>query len=60
VHLLSNGQVMLQGRTSILKDLLAESHETTNIEPPFSVLYGCNTRIGKNFYGNVKCVFNAF
>lgn len=41
-------------RKGILGNLLAQSDETTNIERPFSVLYGCNTRVGKNFFGNVK------
>lgn len=40
-------------RVKILKSLLGDVQETPDIETPFSVLYGCNTSLGRNFYGNV-------
>lgn len=42
----------LHKRNSVLQSLLGGVQGTATIEPPFSVLYGCNTFIGRNFYGN--------
>lgn len=39
-------------REEILTSLLGEVRGTLNIVTPFSVLYGCNTSIGKDFFGN--------
>jgi hypothetical protein len=44
---------VLLTRTNILKSLLGDMQGTPNIETPFSVLYGCNTSIGRSFFGNV-------
>lgn len=43
-----------RAREQILTSLLGEVRGTPTpiIEPPFSVLYGSNTSIGKTFYGN--------
>lgn len=40
-------------RVKILKSLLGDFQGTADIDTPFSVLYGCNTFLGRNFYGNV-------
>lgn len=40
-------------RLNILKSLLGDVQETADIDTPFHVLYGCNTFLGKKFYGNV-------
>lgn len=40
-------------RVKLLKSLLGNCQGTPNIETPFSVLYGCNTSVGRNFFGNV-------
>lgn len=40
-------------RVSILKSLLGDVQGILEIESPFAILYGCNTSIGRNFYGNV-------
>lgn len=40
-------------RVKILKSLLGVVQGIPDIETPFSVLYGCNTSVGRNFYGNV-------
>ncbi|KAG6360836.1 hypothetical protein INS49_011903 [Diaporthe citri] len=39
-------------RVGILQSLLGKLDGAASIEAPFSVLYGCNTIIGKSFYGN--------
>ena len=44
-------------RSELAKELFAEAGEGTYIEPPFHCDYGCNTRVGKNFYCNYDCVF---
>lgn len=44
---------VLLTRANLLKSLIGDIHGTPNIESPFSILYGCNTSIGRNFYGNV-------
>ncbi|KAJ4371529.1 hypothetical protein N0V83_004748 [Neocucurbitaria cava] len=38
---------------NLLKSLLGECVGSPTIERPFSVLYGCNTFIEDNFFGNV-------
>ncbi|OSS44101.1 hypothetical protein B5807_11235 [Epicoccum nigrum] len=38
---------------NLLNSLLGECVGSPTIESPFSVLYGCNTFIGDNFFGNV-------
>lgn len=40
-------------RAKILKNLLGDVQGTPDIDTPFSILYGCNTFLGRNFYGNV-------
>lgn len=40
-------------RAKILKSLLGDVQGTPDIDTPFSILYGCNTSVGRNFYGNV-------
>jgi hypothetical protein len=44
---------VLLTRVKILKSLLGGLQGTPNIETPLSVSYGCNTSIGRNFFGNV-------
>ena len=44
-------------RSEIAKELFGQSGEGVYIEPPFHCDYGCNTRVGKNFYCNYDCVF---
>ena len=44
-------------RAQMLGEMFAECGEGTYIEPPFHCDYGCNTRVGKNFYCNYDCVF---
>ena len=39
-------------RAEILESLLGDIRDTPTIETPFTVLYGCNTSIGSNFFGN--------
>lgn len=40
-------------RVKILKSLLGDVEGSPDIDTPFSILYGCNTFLGRNFYGNV-------
>lgn len=42
-----------RARVKILKCLLGDVQGIPDIDTPFSVLYGCNTSLGRNFYGNV-------
>ena len=44
-------------RSEIAKELFGQAGEGVYIEPPFHCDYGCNTRVGKNFYCNYDCVF---
>ncbi|KAM5349238.1 hypothetical protein ACJ41O_005745 [Fusarium nematophilum] len=48
---------LLQERLVLLKDLLGHvADDEICIEPPFSIDYGCNTKIGSNFYSNFGLV----
>lgn len=44
-------------RMELVQELFAAAGEGAYIEPPFYCDYGCNTRVGKNFYANYDCVF---
>ena len=44
-------------RKSLLRELFAEAGENAYAEPPLYCDYGCNTRVGKNFFCNYDCVF---
>lgn len=44
-------------RKELIQELFASAGEGSYIEPPFFCDYGCNTRVGKNFYCNYDCVF---
>ena len=46
-----------EARKALAKELFAFAGEGAYIEPPFYCDYGCNTRVGKNFYCNYDCVF---
>ena len=44
-------------RSEIATELFAQAGEGTYLEPPFHCDYGCNIRVGKNFYCSYDCVF---
>lgn len=43
-------------RDALLRDLLGQAGESITIDPTFHCDYGCNIRVGDNFYANVGCV----
>lgn len=43
-------------RTQLLKELFQESGKNLYIEPPFRCDYGCNIKVGENFYANYDCI----
>ena len=44
-------------RKELVQELFASAGEGSYIEPPFHCDYGCNTRVGKNFYCSYDCAF---
>lgn len=44
-------------RKRLAKELFGYAGDGAYIEPPFFCDYGCNTRVGRNFYCNYDCVF---
>ena len=42
----------IQYREEIIRKVFAEVGESCYIEPPFHANWGCNMRVGKNFYAN--------
>ncbi|KAJ4256220.1 hypothetical protein NW762_009298 [Fusarium torreyae] len=52
----SSFEELLQERRAILEELLGYIEEQVCIEPPFSVDYGCNIKVGKDFYSNFNLV----
>ena len=47
----------LDERMALFRELFAELGEGSFIEAPFNCDYGSNTRIGRNFYANMDCIF---
>ncbi len=47
----------LDRRMELFHELFAELGEGSFLEAPFNCDYGSNTRIGKNFYANMDCIF---
>lgn len=47
----------LDHRMELFHELFAELGEGAFIEAPFNCDYGSNTRIGRNFYANMDCIF---
>ena len=47
----------LDERMKLFHELFAELGEGSFIEAPFNCDYGSNTRIGRNFYANMDCIF---
>ena len=47
----------LDERMALFHELFAELGEGSFIEAPFNCDYGSNTRIGRNFYANMDCIF---
>ncbi|PAU68873.1 galactoside O-acetyltransferase [Bifidobacterium italicum] len=43
-------------RDRLFHELLGALGEGSHIEPPFRCDYGCNTRIGRDFYANADCI----
>jgi len=48
---------LFEERNKILIELLGQTGENIYIEPPFRCDYGCNIKIGNNFYANYDCIF---
>lgn len=46
-----------QEKKRLVQELFACAGEGAYIEPPFFCDYGCNTRVGKNFFANYDCAF---
>ena len=44
-------------RASIIRELFGSTGKNCYVEPPFHCDYGCNTRVGDNFYANFDCIF---
>ena len=47
----------LDERMKLFHELFAELGEGSFVEAPFNCDYGSNTRIGRNFYANMDCIF---
>jgi len=48
---------LFEERNKILIELLGRTGKNIYIEPPFRCDYGCNIKIGDNFYANYDCIF---
>lgn len=44
-------------RTALMSEFLGGHGRNLYIEPPFRCDYGCNIRVGENFYCNFDCLF---
>lgn len=48
-------ELELEKRTQLLKKLFNKTGKNLYIEPPFRCDYGCNIKLGNNFYANYDC-----
>lgn len=46
-----------QEKMQLVQELFAYAGEGAYVETPFYCDYGCNIRVGKNFFSNYDCVF---
>lgn len=46
-----------QEKMQLVQELFAHAGEGAYVETPFYCDYGCNIRVGKNFFSNYDCVF---
>lgn len=46
-----------QEKMRLVQELFAHAGEGAYVETPFYCDYGCNIRVGKNFFSNYDCVF---
>ncbi len=48
---------LTEQREELLREILGSTGKSPFIEPPLMLDYGCNIKVGDNFYANFKCVF---
>lgn len=47
-------EALTEERENLLKDLFGSTGTSAFAEPPLMVDYGCNIKVGDNFYANFK------